>query len=704
MRMRTACWVMVLVIGVAATTAAAGPAPISSDAKDKVEVSGEVSADAEAANYDVAASMEDYQRSQLAAYDALSTDPSPRFQVLASRIYFDEDEGTPTALRPKRAEVVARAAQFAPDDALVQWIAASQGSYYSSSCGPTHWPETEVANLLRLEPDNAAAWQFGIALALAKGDEAAVDTALSRMAAAGRADDHVVDELAAWAAAADIHPEVAGRAMSPWGDAEPTAKESALLAGLQNINFSYSSSKASLESACKPDAASDRTWQRLGWCADIGRLLAEKGDSLALRKQGLDLLVAIGDRSNHIADWQRQYDWLQAHDANPLRHFDSSGDSLERLLSDWQGARTEIVAIERHLKHLGLPSTPPATWVKEADQTDVSAPDEDSSVAQGVQLYADYMKALFADMRNSAQAEQRILAVLSDKMVDAAMTAAGSEHAESEAGAMSAEALTALAEASAGNAKARWMIASAADRRISLDARAAAIAAAQVAESDNAAAWELALPAKGEAPGPETDALLQHMAASTRYDAHTMDAAIAMLEAMRRRPPPDELVAAWASQAREEVSADFSAKVMALAMATAMTMKVGNTLETCSPSTSNTVEAERRDACIAAARLMIEKSTTVMTVSVGEAILRKLDALGESDLVRTRQISWWHGLTMPAPSAGIKGISAYLDDYFATGSEIEALRLNAERLGKTEPPAAWKSHGEKRRAARDSSN
>jgi hypothetical protein len=47
-------------------------------------------------------------------------------------------------------------------------------------------------------------------------------------------------------------------------------------------------------------------------------------------------------------------------------------------------------------------------------------------------------------------------------------------------------------------------------------------------------------------------------------------------------------------------------------------------------------------------------------------------------------------------------IGAYLDNYFTTGNELEAMRLNAERLGKGEPPANWKSQKE-RKAARAAS-
>src|SRR5688500_8088596 len=146
-----------------------------------------------------------HERAASELFDLLQADASPRMQVLAGRVHLsDTDQATP--LRPKGEDVVARAVSLAPGDAFVQWVAASEGNYYSSQCGPTRWPEAEVANLVRLEPDNAAAWQYAAALAQAKGDEAGIDSALERMANARRADDHQGEEIAAWTRIFAEHP------------------------------------------------------------------------------------------------------------------------------------------------------------------------------------------------------------------------------------------------------------------------------------------------------------------------------------------------------------------------------------------------------------------------------------------------------------------------------------------------------------------
>lgn len=693
--MQTTRLAMVLAIAAASTPAFADSPPVPPQNRDTPAVSDQGSTAPDSADYDADASIESYKRNELALYDALSTDPSPRLQVLAGRIYVDDDE-TPTALRPKRAEVIARAAQFAPDDALVQWGAASQGSYASSSCGPTHWPDAEVANLLRLEPDNAAAWQFGLALARAKGDETGIDDALSRMAVASRADDHLTDELGAWTAAFHAHPElISTSAPLLWENSKLTPQQNDLISGLQRIGSRFSTSSA-LESVCKPDAASDRTWQRLGWCADAARLLAEKGGSLALRKQGLDLLAAIGQRDDAMTATQRQYDWFQAHAANPLEHFDDSSDSPDRLLGDWLGATSEVAAIERHLRHLGLPTTPPDTWTKPVTAEDASAALEEAETRKAAQKYAEYLSALFEDMRSSPQAEQRVFAALrADVLLEVVKLAGETETKPPDASASRDEPIAALAESNAGNLKVQWMIAGAPDKRIPEETTAAAIATVQHAESDNAAAWALSLPNRTDgASTAAIDATLARMAASTRYDTHATDTMATMLEAIRRRPMPDDLLAAWNSKSSNKMSADYSAKVLALSMTFASAPTPGAFLTACSQSAASALDDARRNACIASGRLLLEKSTTVMGFSFGEAVLRRLDALDESGSNRARHVWWWQ--TVAASTEMPNEEPAYLDDFVANGNEIEALRLNAEHLGKIDPPANWKSPGERR--------
>lgn len=631
----------------------------------------------------VADAEKDYKRTELAIYDALSTDPSPHVAVLAGEIYLDKDDATPTALRPKREQVVARAVENAPDDAFVQWMAASQGTFYGSACGPTKWPETEVANLIRLEPDNAAAWQFGVALARAKSDEAGVDAALSHMAAASRADDHVTDEIGAWTAAAHVHPELIDKTDAYWfdGETDPTPQQKALIAGLERVMFSSHAAKAALETVCKPDAKSDRVWQRLGWCADAGKLLAEKGASLALRKQGLDLLAAIDVHDDEVAKAQRQYDWLEEYDANPTRAHHAWDDSPADTEADWQGATTEIAAIGQRLKRLGLPSSPPEGWTKEVSHEEQASSD---STQKATQLYADYLKALFADMSASGSPEQRMLAALNDRMLTELPAPDGASKAP--VALASAETITALADGNAGNLKVQWFVATSGDDRISVDTKAGAIARIEVAEDDNAAAWSLSLPPGGALDEKTAAATLKRMASSTRYDAHLMFPASAMLDALRKRPPPDELVSLWRVTSAQEMTSDTSMKLMALNVAYSSMLALNGVTHACSPPATGALAPSRRDACVAIGRLMVHKATDLLGIGFGEGILRRLDALDAADADRVRHVRWWSETAIG--NGENVNAAGYLDELFA-GDEIEAFRKTAEGSGKLEPPADW---------------
>ncbi|HET7923686.1 MAG TPA: hypothetical protein VFL30_02245, partial [Rhodanobacteraceae bacterium] len=95
-----------------------------------------------------------------------------------------------------------RAASLAPDDALVQWLAATRllAAHEEARAAIT------VETLIRLEPDNASVWALALSLAVSRKDTAATDEALAHMAASTRADEHMADVLHAWLAAYESHP------------------------------------------------------------------------------------------------------------------------------------------------------------------------------------------------------------------------------------------------------------------------------------------------------------------------------------------------------------------------------------------------------------------------------------------------------------------------------------------------------------------
>lgn len=621
-----------------------------------------------------------YLRAEVELFDALRQDASPRRRALAARLYVD-DEGVPAALRPKREDVVADAARSARDDAVVQWIAANSGSYDSSQCGPTRWPEAEVAALVGMEPDNAGALQYAVALAHAKDDPSALDEALAQMAAATRADDHYGDEVAEWRRALGAHPDRSAFG-AVWEDA--SAEERALLGALQRSDGASAPADDALESACTPDGDVERAWQRLDWCVDAGTLLAAKGTRFALRETGLKMLAAAGAAPGDLAELQRQLDWLKAHAPNPLGNAAASRDTLSDLMADWRGAPSEITATERRLRRLGLPVKAPPGWIQEDSRNDVADPAEDPA-------WRKYVRALLDDMRGSTDVHTQVLALASNPLFTWWLANDGSADAQTaeEAPTPAPDALAALVAANPDDLLVQWVAAASGNE--------AAIANVQRLDADNAAAWGLSL----SAADADTPALLQRMAAAKRYDEHFADLLAPWLAAVRKRPIPMEEIPAelMSSLSAENFSAETAGKAAALNFAAVSSTSASHfaAIHTACKKRGDANDPPHADACIAIGRLMLNSSYTVVSALIGRAILRQAGPLAADDEQRARRIDWWQE-NQTSLLSGAAGIDAYVEDLASTGSEIEAQRLAATRAGKAEPPVEWTSPAEIRAA------
>jgi hypothetical protein len=621
-----------------------------------------------------------YLRAEVELFDTLRNDASPRRQVLAARLYVD-DEGVPAALRPKREDVAANAALRARNDPVVQWIAADSGSYDPSQCGPTRWPDAEVAALVGMEPDNAGALQYAVALAHAKDDPSALDEALARMAAATRADDHYGDEVAEWRRALGAHPDRSAFG-ALWEGA--SAEERALLGALQRADSASAPADDALESACTPDGDVERAWQRLDRCVDAGTLLAAKGSRFALRETGLKMLAAAGAAPGDLAELQRQLDWLEAHAANPLSHAAASRDALSDLMADWRGAPSEITATERRLQRLGLPVQAPPGWIQADSKNDVADPAEDPA-------WRKYVRALLDDMRGSTDVHTQVLALASHKLFTGGLANDGSADAQAAEEAPAPDALAALVAANPDDLLVQWVAATSGND--------AAIANVQRLDADNAAAWGLSLSAADA--DADALALLQRMAAAKRYDEHFADLLAPWLAAVRKRPiPVEEIPAAlMSSPSAENFSAETAGKVAALNFAAVSSTSASHfaAVYTACKKRGEANDQPHADACVAIGRLMLNSSYTVVSALIGRAILRQAGPLAADDEQRARRIDWWQE-SQTSLLSGAAGIDAYVEDLASTGSEIEAQRLAATRAGKADPPVDWTSPAEIRAA------
>jgi hypothetical protein len=205
------------------------------------------------------------------------------------------DSGTPRAIAlasmPVRAPAtredatagndrVVRAAELAPDDALVQWIAAGRllALHDDARAAPI------VSKLTALESDNAAAWSLALALATLHEESLRIDDALARMARSTRADEHVDDAMHAWLDVYETHPRPRSSFVNPAeADAAPLADA---IAAAKAVRLP----REFFLGACT--ATSDPARKRV--CADAARVLLHKSSSGATRELGFTVLERVG--------------------------------------------------------------------------------------------------------------------------------------------------------------------------------------------------------------------------------------------------------------------------------------------------------------------------------------------------------------------------------------------------------------------------
>ncbi|HKE46640.1 MAG TPA: hypothetical protein VKB52_01130, partial [Rhodanobacteraceae bacterium] len=159
------------------------------------------------------------------------------------------------------------------------------------------------------------------------------------------------------------------------------------------------------------------------------------------------------------------------------------------------------------------------------------------------------------------------------------------------------------------------------------------IAALTRLESDNAAAWALALAlaaSRGEPDG--VDSALAHMAASARSDEHVVDALHAWLAVYEQHPRPR---GAFANPAE----ADAAPFVDAMSRATAAALPSYQPIVDACKSSSGTARATD---CAGAAHVMLYRATSLSSRALGFVLLRNLgdSYITPDDLAARRDLAW----------------------------------------------------------------
>jgi hypothetical protein len=298
----------------------------------------------------------DYQRS---IFDALSASADPRDWALAGHMFLFTEE---SAIRPDlHNELVLRAAKAAPDDALVQWLASLSAPNRDGS--GTSAIDHGIDSLLRIEHDNAAAWQQALAQAFKYKHESSIDEALARMATSRRYDDHFGDVMRAWLDVYERYPMPEDLVRRSSHNASFSKETVAFAGALAQAAATAMPNHSALITVCRTDKANTQNWSRNAYCADIGHLMSTSASTLLSRKMGFAVLRLSGNVSEDDVQRARDLDWLWQQETTIVNGEMISPSHFAAQANDWRASGDEIEVLKRELTRAGIPLTPSPGWI-----------------------------------------------------------------------------------------------------------------------------------------------------------------------------------------------------------------------------------------------------------------------------------------------------------------------------------------------------
>lgn len=307
-----------------------------------------------AAGANEAANESAWRDAQIALRRELRNSPRPRDWVLLA---WSIDPLQTERSAQQDDDLRQRAAKAAPNDALVQWLAA----LHSVNAVDPSRARSAIARLAQLENDNAAAWMLALTVAARQKDARGIDDALHRMASSQRYDEHYADTMHAWMDVFDRYPPPV-----------PQDRDLQFSPALASFTVAMAIAAATAmpayqdaSSACKPGDAQTISAQRRADCTSIAHLLLHRGLTLAARSFGAALLRRLGDGLPTSADEEarRQLDWYMYCAVQTSGVSQGNLALMTAYQADWRALDDEIEVIRRALRRQGLPTEPPVDWV-----------------------------------------------------------------------------------------------------------------------------------------------------------------------------------------------------------------------------------------------------------------------------------------------------------------------------------------------------
>lgn len=269
---------------------------------------------------------------------SLAASSNPRDWLLSAALFAE----------PRSAEAaatLAKAVAAAPDDALVQWVAATAGN------------ESATTALTRLEPDNGASWLPMLRSAIERDDESGIDAALSGFSASARFDDHYGQLLHAWQDALRAEPD------APICDGDEkhcnrTEREFSLAMALTAASV-FPATQPILN-FCKATAA-DSPHRRQ--CETGARNMFRNSQTMVSSAVGFALLRDLDALTPADKELRRQREWLSKVTMPIHRNFVPGNAAYAAFLADWTTLDSEFEVMRRLAQRNGQPLLPPDGWV-----------------------------------------------------------------------------------------------------------------------------------------------------------------------------------------------------------------------------------------------------------------------------------------------------------------------------------------------------
>ncbi len=219
------------------------------------------------------------------------------------------------------------------------------------------------------------------------------------------------------------------------------------------------------------------------------------------------------------------------------------------------------------------------------------------------------------------------------------------------------------------------------------DTLSEAATALQRLEPDNGAVWLFQLQAASLAHDSKgvTEALAR-IGAAHKFDDYFVASATEWLKVFHAHPLP-EVYALVGENAPERMGL-----VMAISYASAMSMANYATPTRACKSTGQPLAEDRRAACLAAGRLMLNESTTLISMRIGAALLRLAGAEDTDEITRNAEyfIQEYAVLSNSAFEDAAE-FERYQADWLQTRDELQVAKNLLTRAGiPLSPPADWK--------------